>query len=79
MKNLFIVIDHGLALGYFFQTNLTQFLVEAGLRLVFIVKDSMLNSAKKLYMHDNVFFEPHYFRLKPKVSTFSSIIDVKIK
>ena len=58
MKTLFIVIDHGLALGYYFQTNLTQLLVEAGLRLVFIVKDSMLNNAQKQYNHDNVFFEP---------------------
>jgi len=56
LKTLFIVIDHGLALGYYFQTNLTQLLVEAGLRLVFIVKDSMLNNAQKQYNHDNVFF-----------------------
>lgn len=28
---------------------------------------------------DSVFFEPHYFRLKPKVSNFSSIIDFTIR
>lgn len=28
---------------------------------------------------DSVFFEPHYFRFKPKVSTYSSIIDFELK
>lgn len=58
LKTVFIVLDHGLALGYFFQTKLTDLLVEKGLRLVFVVQDSMLELAKQQYKHPQVFFEP---------------------
>ena len=58
MKTVFIVVDHGLALGYFFQTELTQKLVDAGLRIVFVVQDSMLDLAKTQFDHPNVLFEP---------------------
>ncbi len=57
MKTVFIVLDHGLALGYFFQTQLTDLLLEKGLRLVFVVQDSMLELAKQQYQHPQVLFE----------------------
>ncbi len=57
MKTVFIVIDHGLALGYFFQTELTQILVDKGLRLVFVVQDLMVDLAKQQFHHPNVYFE----------------------
>jgi len=57
LKTIFIVVDHGLALGYFFQTAITQKLVDAGLRVVFVVQDSMLALAKQQFDHPNVIFE----------------------
>lgn len=57
LKTVFIVLDHGLALGYFFQTELTNLLLKKGLRLVFVVQDSMLELAKQQYQHPQVYFE----------------------
>ncbi|MBN2047377.1 MAG: hypothetical protein JW750_06010 [Anaerolineaceae bacterium] len=57
MKTVFLVLDHGLGLGYFFETDITKNLLEQGVRVVFLVQDAMLPHVRKKINHPNVFFE----------------------
>ena len=59
MKTIFIVLDHGLALAYFLQTDLTRMLLERkDLRIVFLVQDAFLPMVKNEFSHLDVIFEP---------------------
>ena len=57
MKTIFLVLDHGLGLGYFFETEIAKKLLEANIRLVFLVKDSMIEHVRKEIQHPNVIVE----------------------
>jgi hypothetical protein len=57
LKTIFIVLDHGLGLAYFLETELTRKLVDAGVRVVFLVTDAMLAQVKDSFQHPNVIFE----------------------
>ncbi|MFC2028980.1 CDP-glycerol glycerophosphotransferase family protein [Chloroflexota bacterium] len=57
MKTIFILLDHGLAHAYFFETALAQMLADAGLRLVFLVPGSMLELLRDKYPGQNIIFE----------------------
>jgi hypothetical protein len=57
MKTIFIVMDHGLALAYFLQTELTNKLLEKDVRIVFLVQDAVLPMIKNNIAHPNVVVE----------------------
>lgn len=57
MKTIFIVLDHGLGLAYFLETELTRKLLDAGVRIVFLVQDAVLPQVKDSLQHPNVIFE----------------------
>lgn len=57
MKTIFVVLDHGLGLAYFLDTDLTRFLVDAGVRVVFLVQDAVLPRVKDSFQHPLVTFE----------------------
>ena len=57
MKTIFILLDHGLAHAYFFETDLAQKLSAAGLRLVFLVPGNMQDILRDKYPGENYFFE----------------------
>ncbi len=58
MKTIFVVLDHGLALAYFLQTDLTRMLLEReDVRIVFLVQDAVLPLIQKEFSHPNVTFE----------------------
>ena len=57
MKTIFILLDHGLAHAYFFETDLAQKLSAAGLRLVFLVPGNMQDILREKYSGENYFFE----------------------
>lgn len=57
VKTLFILLDHGLAHAYFFETELAQQLCQRGLRLVFLVPENMLQLLREKYNRENVIFE----------------------
>ena len=57
MKTIFIVLDHGLAMAYFFETELVRLLLNQNIRLVIILPEQMLSCVKKEYMHPGVIFE----------------------
>jgi hypothetical protein len=58
LKTIFIVLDHGLALAYFLQTDLTRMLLEReDLKVVFLVQDAFLPMVKKEFSRPNVVFE----------------------
>jgi len=57
MKTLLILLDHGLAHAYFFETDLADQLSQRGLRLVFLVPDNMQGLLQKKYTGKNFVFE----------------------
>ena len=57
MKTIFILLDHGLAHAYFFETILAQKLADAGLRLVFLVPGNMQDILRDKYPGENFIFE----------------------
>ncbi|HZW03247.1 MAG TPA: hypothetical protein VFF68_04935 [Anaerolineaceae bacterium] len=57
MKTIFIVLDHGLGLAYFLETELTRKLLDAGVRIVFLVQDAVLPQVQNSFPHPNVIFE----------------------
>jgi len=57
MKTVFILLDHGLAHAYFFETNLAYQLSQHGLRLVFLVPENMQNLLREKYPGKNFVFE----------------------
>ena len=58
MKTIFVVLDHGLGLAYFLDTDLTRFLVDAGVRVVFLVQDAVLPRVKDSFQHPLVTLNP---------------------
>lgn len=54
MKTIFLVLDHGLGLGYFFETDLLKNLLANQIRVVFLVKDSMIEHVRAKVDHPNV-------------------------
>ncbi|HKZ44016.1 MAG TPA: CDP-glycerol glycerophosphotransferase family protein [Anaerolineales bacterium] len=57
MKTIFILLDHGLAHAYFFETELAKKLADSGLRLVFLVPGGMQDLLRNKYPGVNIFFE----------------------
>jgi CDP-glycerol glycerophosphotransferase (TagB/SpsB family) len=57
MKTIFICLDFGLPLAYFFETDLVQILLERGTRLVILVPDEMVEFTRQKYQGGNVFVE----------------------
>lgn len=57
MKTIFILLDHGLAHAYFFETDLARQLSEGGLRLVFLVPENMQTLLQQKYPGQNLVFE----------------------
>jgi hypothetical protein len=57
LKTIFLVLDHGLGLGYFFETEVTRLLLEKNIRIVFLVQDSILPHIKGRIDHPNVVYE----------------------
>jgi hypothetical protein len=57
MKTIFILLDHGLAHAYFFETDLAQQLTRSGLRLVFLVPENMQALLQQKYPGENLIFE----------------------
>lgn len=49
MKTMMISVDHGLALAYFLQTELSEVLLDKGARLVFLVQDELLPLLRERY------------------------------
>jgi CDP-glycerol glycerophosphotransferase (TagB/SpsB family) len=50
-------LDHGLGVGYFFQTGLTEKLLEKNVRLVFLLQEAELERRKLKPAHPNMIFE----------------------
>lgn len=57
MTTIFILLDHGLAHAYFFETDLAYLLAARDLRLVFLVPTNMLAMLKRQYAGKNIVFE----------------------
>jgi len=57
MKTIFILLDHGLAHAYFFETELAHLLARVGLRLVFLVPENMQALLQQKYPARNYIFE----------------------
>ncbi len=57
MKTIFICLDFGLPLAYFFETDLARLLVERGARLVVLVPEAMLAFTRQKYQRGNVLVE----------------------
>ena len=57
LKTIFILLDTGLATGYFFESDLTSRLLEKGFRLVFLVQDAVLPHIRKTFSHPNAIFD----------------------
>ncbi len=57
MKTIFILLDHGLAHAYFFETDLAQQLTRSGLQLVFLVPEKMQALLQQKYPGKNFIFE----------------------
>jgi hypothetical protein len=57
MKTILILLDHGLAHAYFFETDLAQQLTRSGLRLVFLVPENMQVLLQQKYPGENFIFE----------------------
>lgn len=56
-KTAFIVLDHGLGLGYFFETALMDLLLVDGMRVVVFVQESMLEYVQSIYTKPGLIFE----------------------
>lgn len=57
MKTIFILLDHGLAHAYFFETDLARQLSGRGMRLVFLVPENMQTLLQQKYPGQNLVFE----------------------
>ena len=57
MKTILILLDHGLAHAYFFETDLAQQLTRNRLRLVFLVPENMQGLLQQKYPGENLIFE----------------------
>jgi len=57
VKTTFILLDHGLAHAYFFETDLAHTLSASGLRQVFLVPESMVALLQEKYPGENIIFE----------------------
>jgi len=57
LKTIFIYLDHGLGVGYFFQTGLTEKLLEKDVRLVFLLQEAELERRRQQPEQLNVVFE----------------------
>ncbi|MAT45576.1 MAG: hypothetical protein CL609_24870 [Anaerolineaceae bacterium] len=57
MKTIFIYLDHGLGVSYFFETGLLEKLLNQDLRLVFLLQKAELERKKSEISHPNVVFE----------------------
>ena len=57
MKTIFIILDHGLAHAYFFETDLAHQLTQSGLRLVFLVPENMQALLQQKYPGQDLIFE----------------------
>ncbi|NSW51314.1 MAG: hypothetical protein HPY85_02270 [Anaerolineae bacterium] len=56
-KTIFLILDHGLGLGCFFETELAQYLLECDLQVVVFVQESMLDYVRTAYQKPNLIFE----------------------
>ncbi len=57
LKTIFIYLDHGLGVSYFFETGLLEKLLTEDLRLVFLLQKAELERKKSEISHPNVVFE----------------------
>jgi hypothetical protein len=57
MKTIFVTLDHGLSVAYFFETDLIKLLLEKGVRIVVLVPDAMLPLLRERYGNLNVIVE----------------------
>lgn len=57
MKTIFIALDHGLAVAYFFETNLINTLVERDARIVILAPEAMLPLLRERYPNSKVIIE----------------------
>lgn len=57
MKTIFACLDTGLALAYFFETDLAKTLVSDDVRLVVLVREVQLQNAREKYAQPHVVFE----------------------
>ena len=57
MKTIFIALDHGLAVAYFFETNLINTLVERDARIVVLAPEAMLPLLRERYPNSKVIIE----------------------
>jgi len=58
LKTAFILLDHGLAHAYFFETELARTLAARDLRMVFLVPENMQALLQDKYPGENIIFEP---------------------
>ena len=57
MKTVFIYLDHGLGVGYFFQTGLIEKLLEKDVRLVLLMQENEIKIKEKQNNYPNIIFE----------------------
>jgi len=56
-KTILLVLDHGLALAYFLETDLVNLLAEKDARLVLLVAEAMLPLLREKYSNPRIIFE----------------------
>ena len=56
-KRIFICADHGLSLVYFLQSDVMPTLLEAGIEVVLLTEDALVDKIKQRYSHPNLSFE----------------------
>ncbi len=57
LKTIFIFLDHGLGVSYFFETGLMEKLLEEDVRLVFLLQKAELERKQAQISHPNIVFE----------------------
>ena len=56
-KRVFISADHGLAIVYFLQSDLVSTLLDAGVEVVLLTDDALLEQIRSRFGHPGLIFE----------------------